>query len=83
MIASHPASLVLEEQGRTGLIIGQFQAVLIAYGIAAIGTVVIALGLKTLGCDFRVNAKEELSGLDISQHGEEAYGERTGSPSAM
>ena len=83
LIASHPAGLVLEEQGRAGLILGQFQAVLIAYGIAAIGTFVIALVLKSLGCDYRVNSKEELSGLDISQHGEEAYGEKTGSPSAI
>ena len=83
LIASHPAGLVLEDQGRAGLILGQFQAVLIAYGIAAIGTFVIALVLKSLGCDYRVNSKEELSGLDISQHGEEAYGEKTGSPSAI
>jgi len=82
LIASHPAGLVLEEQGRMALILGQFQAVLIAYGIAAIGTFVIAIVLKSLGCNFRVNSNEEQSGLDISQHGEEAYSEKTGSPSA-
>jgi Amt family ammonium transporter len=82
LIASHPAGLVLEEQGRMALISGQFQAVLIAYGIAAIGTFVIAIVLKSLGCNFRVNNSEEQSGLDISQHGEEAYMEKTGSPSA-
>ena len=83
LIASHPAGIVLEEQGRAGLILGQFQAVLIAYGIAAFGTLIIAFFLKSLGCNFRVNAKEELSGLDVSQHGEEDYGEKTGSPSAV
>ena len=83
LIASHPAGLVLEEQGRLGLILGQFQAVLIAYGIAAIGTLIIAMFLKSLGCNFRVNKTEEQSGLDIAQHGEEAYGEKTGSPSAI
>ena len=83
LIASHPAGSVLEEQGRTGLILGQFQAVLIAYGIAAVGTLIIALILKSLGCDFRVNVDEEQSGLDISEHGEGAYGEKTGSPSAI
>ena len=31
LIFFHPAGLVLEEQGRIGLILGQFQAVLIAY----------------------------------------------------
>lgn len=82
LIDSHPAGLVLEEQGRMALISGQFQAVLIAYGIAAIGTFVIAIVLKSLGCNFRVNNSEEQSGLDISQHGEEAYMEKTGSPSA-
>ena len=83
LISSHPAGLVLEEQGRMGLILGQFQAVLIAYGIAAIGTLIIALLLKSLGCNFRVNKRDEDSGLDISEHGEEAYAERTGSPSVM
>ncbi len=80
LIASHPAGLVLEEQGRMGLIFGQFQAVLIAYGIAAFGTLIIAFLLKSLGCNFRVNKSDEDSGLDISEHGEEAYAERTGSP---
>ncbi len=83
LIASHPAGLVLQEQGRIGLILGQVQAVLIAYGIAAIGTLIIALILRSLGCNFRVNTREEQTGLDISQHGEEAYGEKTGSPSAI
>ena len=80
LIASHPAGLVLEEQGRLVLILGQLQAVLVAYGIAAIGTLIISLALRSLGCNFRVNLKDEQLGLDISQHGEEAYGERTGSP---
>ncbi len=83
LIASHPAGLVLEEQGRTGLIFGQFQAVLVAYGIAALGTLIIALFLTSVGCHFRVNSREEESGLDISEHGEEAYGEKTGSPRAI
>ena len=83
LIASHPAGLVLEEQGRMGLILGQFQAVLIAYGIAAFGTLIIALLLKSLGCNFRVKKTDESSGLDISEHGEEAYIERTGSPKAI
>ena len=83
LIASHPAGLVLEEQGRAALILGQFQAVLVAYGIAAIGTLVIAYVLKSLGCNFRVNQNEEQLGLDISEHGEDAYGEETGSPNAV
>jgi len=50
---------------------------------AAIGTLIIALFLKSVGCNFRVNTSDEESGLDISQHGEEAYGEKTGSPRAI
>ena len=83
LIASHPAGLVLQEQGRFGLVLGQFQAVLIAYAIAAIGTFIIALVLKSLGCSFRVSEIQEESGLDISQHGEDAYGEKTGSPTTI
>ena len=45
LIASHPAGIVLREQGRFALILGQFQAVLIAYAIAAIGTFIIAMFL--------------------------------------
>ena len=83
LISSHPAGLVLEQQGRIGLFLGQFQAVLIAYGLAAIGTLVIAFVLKSLGCNFRVDKKEEQLGLDISELGEEAYGESTGSPNVI
>jgi len=83
LIASHPAGLVLAEQGRIGLILGQFQAVLVAYGIAAFGTLIIAFVLKSLGCNFRVDKSKEDSGLDISEHGEEAYSERTGSPTVI
>jgi len=83
LITSHPAGIVLKEKGRIGLILGQLQAVLIAYAIAAIGTFIIAIVLKSLGCNFRVDNSEEVAGLDIAQHGEEAYGEKTGSPSAI
>ena len=46
LISSHPAGQVLLEKGRIGLISGKFQAIIIAYGISAIGTVLIALILK-------------------------------------
>ena len=64
------------------MVLGQFQAVLVAYGIAALGTLTIALLLKSLGCNLTVEKSEEEAGLDISEHGEEAYVERTGSPNA-
>ena len=80
LIATHPASLVLEQQGRIGLILGQLQAVLVAYGIAAIGTVIIVFALKAFGTELRVNDNEEDLGLNVTEHDEEAYSERTGSP---
>ena len=80
LIENHPAGAVLAEQGRVGLVLGQFQAVLVAYGVAAIGTVVIALGLRQCGVPFRVDEGAERLGVDIEEHGEEAYAERAGSP---
>ena len=80
LISSHPAGVILAEQGRGALILGQFEAVLVAYGISALGTLLIALLLRSLGVKFRVGAKDEESGLDLIEHGEEAYVERTGSP---
>ena len=47
-----------------------------AYGIAAIGT----LAIRQCGVPFRVSEDAENLGVDISEHGEEAYAERTGSP---
>ena len=55
-------------------------AILLAYGVSAIGTFLIATLLNNIGCEFRVAKAEEEAGLDISEHGEEAYSERTGSP---
>ena len=80
LIFSHPAGQVLLDHGRGGLILGQFQAVLLAYGVSAIGTFLIATLLNRIGCEFRVAKSEEEAGLDITEHGEEAYSERTGSP---
>ena len=44
---------------------------------------IIAFVLKSPGCSFRVNEIEEESGLDISQHNKDAYGEKTGSPTTI
>ena len=73
LISSHPAGEVLIEQGRTALIIGQFEAILVAYGISAIGTFLIALFLNKTGIRFRVTKPEEQTGLDIIEHKEKAY----------
>jgi Amt family ammonium transporter len=80
LISSHPAGQVLAEQGRGALVLGQLQAVLVAYGLAAIGTFLIAGVLRGLGVQFRVTEDAENLGVDVAQHGEEAYAERVGSP---
>jgi Amt family ammonium transporter len=46
--------------------------VLVAWGFALVGTIVI-LKITDLVTGFRVNEEQETEGLDISQHGEEAY----------
>ena len=53
---------------------------LVAYGLAAIGTFVIAGVLRGLGVQFRVSEDAENRGVDVAEHGEEAYAERVGSP---
>ncbi|MEG3899445.1 ammonium transporter [Microcoleus sp. SVA1_B6] len=60
--------------GNPGLIVTQFVGVLATYVFAAVGTFVI---LKILGqlMELRVPSSAEDQGLDIGQHGEEAYGE--------
>ena len=80
LIAAHPAGKVLAEQGRAALVLGQLQAVLVAYGLAALGTLLIAAVLRGLGVQFRVSEDAENLGVDVAEHGEEAYAERVGSP---
>ena len=58
--------------GHWGQIGNQLIGVLIAWGIALVGTIVI-LKITDLVTGFRASEDEELEGLDISQHGEEAY----------
>jgi ammonium transporter, Amt family len=58
--------------GYAGQMVNQLMAVLIAWGLAAIGTYVI---LKV--CDavigIRADEQQEVEGLDLSMHGEEGY----------
>jgi Amt family ammonium transporter len=60
--------------GNFQLIITQIIGVVATYIFAAVGTLII---LKLLGLvmDLRVKPNVETEGLDIQQHGEEAYGE--------
>jgi ammonium transporter, Amt family len=46
--------------------------VLIAWGFALVGTIVL-LKITDMIAGIRVTETEEIEGLDITQHGEEAY----------
>jgi Amt family ammonium transporter len=60
--------------GNPGLVWTQFIGVVATYAFAAIGTFII---IKLLGLvmDLRVKPNTEAEGLDVPQHGEEAYGQ--------
>lgn len=75
------ATKAVNAAGRDGLFFGDGSTflysiigVLAAYATAAIGTFVI-LKVLSLFMDLRVSVEVEDEGLDIHQHGEEAYGE--------
>ena len=50
----------------------QLVGVLIAWGVALVGTIVI-LKITDLVTGLRATEEQEVDGLDLSQHGEEAY----------
>jgi Amt family ammonium transporter len=58
--------------GHWGQVGNQLVGVLIAWGVALVGTIVI-LKITDLVTGFRASEEQETDGLDISQHGEEAY----------
>jgi Amt family ammonium transporter len=55
-----------------GQIGNQLMGVLIAWGLALVGTIVLLKIVDSI-TGVRVSEEEEIEGLDISQHGEEAY----------
>ncbi len=58
--------------GNFGQLVPQAVSVIAAAGLGAVGTAVILKVLEaTLG--LRVTERDEIQGLDISQHGEEGY----------
>ncbi|MFM7676268.1 MAG: ammonium transporter [Synechococcus sp.] len=63
---------ILATSGNGGLFLAHLQAVLITYGFVGLGTAVILLVLGRF-MPLRVSAEQEERGLDINQHGEEAY----------
>ena len=58
--------------GHWGQVGNQLVGVLLAWGFALVGTIVI-LKITDLVTGFRVSEEHEVQGLDITQHGEEAY----------
>jgi ammonium transporter, Amt family len=75
------AQKAINSAGNDGLLFGnpgqlwiQFIATIATYAFAAVGTFII---IKVLGLfmELRVSPEQEEQGLDIGEHGEEAYGE--------
>jgi Amt family ammonium transporter len=62
------ATTALDQPG----ILAQTVAALITWGVAAIGTFVL-LKVLDVAMGLRVSQREEIQGLDLSQHGEEGY----------
>ena len=58
--------------GHAGQVLNQLIAVLISWGLAIVGTLVI-LKVVDLVVGLRVPEQDEIEGLDLSQHGEEGY----------
>ena len=58
--------------GDAGQVLNQIVAVLIAWGLAIAGTLII-LKICDLVLGVRVDAQQETQGLDLSMHGEEGY----------
>jgi Amt family ammonium transporter len=50
----------------------QLVGVLVAWGFALIGTIIL-LKITDMITGLRVTEEQEIEGLDITQHGEEAY----------
>lgn len=58
--------------GETGLFVAQLISIVITIAVAAVGTLV-CVGITRLFTKLRVDHKDELLGLDATQHGESAY----------
>jgi ammonium transporter, Amt family len=65
-------------KGNVGELVVELAAIAITYVLAGVGTFVI-LKLLSLVMPLRVNEEAEYQGLDINEHGEEAYGEEVAS----
>lgn len=62
--------------GDTHLLMAQIVSTLVAYGLAIVGTVIL-YKVICLFTSFRVDADEEIVGLDVNEHGERGYMQQT------
>ena len=67
-----PGKAVGGSDGHWGQVGNQLVGVLIAWGFALVGTLVL-LKIVDMITGLRVTEDQEIEGLDITQHGEEAY----------
>ncbi len=58
--------------GDAGQVMNQILAVLISWGLAIVGTLII-LKITDAVCGVRVSKDQEMEGLDLTMHGEEGY----------
>jgi ammonium transporter, Amt family len=59
-------------EGNAHQLLNQLVGVLIAWGLAIVGTLII-LKIVDVTIGLRVSQEHEIQGLDLSQHGEEGY----------
>ena len=58
--------------GDTQLFVAQLISIVVTIAVAVVGTL-ICIGIVRIFTKLRVEPKDELVGMDISQHGENAY----------
>ena len=58
--------------GRTGLFVAQVISILVTIAVAVVGSL-ICIGVIRIFTRLRVDEKDEMIGLDVTQHGENAY----------
>ena len=58
--------------GETGLFVAQVISILVTIAVAVVGSL-ICIGVIRIFTRLRVDEKDEMIGLDVTQHGENAY----------
>lgn len=58
--------------GETGLFIAQVISIIVTIAVAVVGSL-ICIGIIRIFTRLRVDEKDEMIGLDVTQHGENAY----------